>query len=64
MASKASADQLAANKKWNEKQYRMTLRMPPALKKELDEYLEKSGESATQFIIRLITENMRKGISD
>ncbi len=57
---KTSAAQLAATKKWNEKQYRMTLRISPELKAELDQCAGSNGVSATKFIEQAIKEKIAR----
>lgn len=57
---KTSAAQLAATKKWNEKQSRMTFRMPPELRTQLDNHAAAMGESVTAFIIRAIKEQIKR----
>lgn len=52
--TKTSAAQLAASKRWQAKQSRMTFRMPPELRVLLDQHAEKMGESSTAFILRAI----------
>ena len=57
---KTSDAQLAATKRWNKKQYRMTLRISPELKAELDQYASLKGISATKFIERAIKEKIAR----
>lgn len=57
---KTSDAQLKATKKWNEKQYRMTLRISPELKVELDRCAMVKGISATKFIEQAIKEQIKR----
>ena len=57
---KTSEAQLRANQKWQEKQSRMTFRMPPELRRQLDNHAAARGESTTAFIIRAIKEQMER----
>lgn len=57
---KTSEAQLRANQKWQEKQSRMTFRMPPELRTQLDNHAAARGESTTAFIIRAIKEQMER----
>lgn len=57
---KTSEAQLRANQKWQEKQSRMTFRMPPELRTHLDAHAAARGESTTAFIIRAIKEQMER----
>lgn len=57
---KTSEAQLRANQKWQEKQSRMTFRMSPELRTQLDNHAAAMGESATAFIIRAIKEQIER----
>lgn len=57
---KTSDAQLKATKKWNKKQYRMTLRISPELKVELDRCAMVKGISATKFIEQAIKEQIKR----
>lgn len=57
---KTSEAQLRANQKWQEKQSRMTFRMPPELRTQLDNHAATRGESTTAFIIRAIKEQIER----
>ena len=57
---KTSEAQLRANQKWQEKQSRMTFRMSPELRTQLDNHASAMGESATAFIIRAIKEQIKR----
>lgn len=57
---KTSEAQLRANQKWQEKQSRMTFRMSPELRTQLDNHAATMGESATAFIIRAIREQIER----
>lgn len=62
--NKTSAAQLAAAKKWNSKQYRMTLRLSPELKKNIDNHVQARGESVTSFLVRAAREQMARDTAE
>ena len=49
---KTSATQLAAVKKWNEKQAQIAMRIPPATKATIDAHIKSRGEKLAPFIVR------------
>ena len=57
---KTSEAQLRANQKWQKKQSRMTFRMSPELRTQLNNHAATMGESATAFIIRAIKEQIER----
>ena len=66
---KTTNAQTRASKKWNSKFARITLRIPPELKAEIDKHVADTGESATKFITsaireKLIRDNLDKLLSE
>lgn len=50
--TKTGAAQLAAVKKWNEKQAQIAIRVAPATKGIIDAHIKSKGEKLAPFIVR------------
>lgn len=51
---KSPDSRLRANKKWDEKHSRITLKVVPELKKDVEKFAKSRGMSVTAFLVELI----------